>query len=138
MSGDSKITTQSIAEDLLVASRKGDCISLKTLLESIDVNKTNKYGDTALRFAVEAGQTEAVKLLLNANADPNIANMNGDTPLMDACFEGHIDLVKELLMAGAKYFGVQNSDTETAFSLAVRGGNQEIIELFKKKHKHIY
>ena len=40
---------------------------------------------TALAVAAVNGQTEAVKLLLQAGANPNLASSSGVTPLLEAC-----------------------------------------------------
>merc|ERR1712224_216956 len=60
-----------------------------------------------LRKAIEHGQTEVVKLMLEYKADPNIGNV-GDScpavnhpPLHAAAMNGFYDIVKLLLDAGA-------------------------------------
>jgi ankyrin repeat protein len=44
-------------------------------------------GDTALIFAAQKGDTESVKMLLNAGADVNQASADGTTPLLAALYE---------------------------------------------------
>ena len=46
-----------------------------------DVNMQNKYGRTALRYAVYSEDYNTVKLLLDNGADVNMKNNDGDTAL---------------------------------------------------------
>ena len=63
-----------------------------------DINKTNKYGDTALHWACRKGYIDIVKLLLDYDADPNIENKFAgiNTPLGIAEREGHTEIVSLL------------------------------------------
>jgi len=65
------------------------------------VNIVNKDVVTALMYACIYNNIEAVKLLLEANADVNIVNKDGDTVLMIACRKGDTEAVKLLLEANA-------------------------------------
>ncbi|CAE7364051.1 ASB2 [Symbiodinium natans] len=55
----------------------------------------------ALFFACHFGCTEAVRLLMEANADKNRAMNDGTTPLLVAIAEGHLEIVRLLLEADA-------------------------------------
>ena len=63
-----------------------------------DINKTNKYGDTALHWACRKGYIDIVKLLLDHDADPTIENRFAgiNTPLEIAEREGHKEIVRLL------------------------------------------
>lgn len=52
----------------------------------IDVNTTNKNLETALTFAVNKFDSEAVKILLRHNADTEVTNLDGQTLLEFVCF----------------------------------------------------
>ena len=56
---------------------------------------------TALHFAVEKGQLEVVKALLDGAADVNARDRHGSTPLHVAATRGHGDCARLLLSRGA-------------------------------------
>ena len=60
-----------------------------SILSGVNVNAKDNAGNTALKLASERGQTEIVKLLLDAGADINIGNTNDYTPLEMAILNGH-------------------------------------------------
>ena len=49
------------------------------------INSRDSLGNTALHMAVEAGQIDTIKILLDANADPYVVNNRGLSPLSSAC-----------------------------------------------------
>jgi len=61
-----------------------------------------RHKNTALLIAVRKGQAEAVKILINAGADPNQGSEWGDAPLCRARSMGHPDIEIALVQAGAK------------------------------------
>ncbi|KAL5603557.1 hypothetical protein FOVSG1_006307 [Fusarium oxysporum f. sp. vasinfectum] len=64
------------------ASRYGCIEAIDHLLSlGVDINSTNRDGETALFQACRAGSLEAVELLLGKGADPAIAASTGETPL---------------------------------------------------------
>ena len=64
------------------------CCSTVAMQEIIDhcahVNAINKDGATALLLACSTAQTESVRLLLDAKADPNATYADGDASLHTA------------------------------------------------------
>jgi ankyrin repeat protein len=73
---------------LHVSSEKGfkEIVEL-LLLEDIEVNVQNKFGETALHLSVMMGHKEITGILLNNNADPTIKNGYGET-----AFDQHLIL----------------------------------------------
>lgn len=86
---------------LIAASRQHNGI-LKTLLaRKLDVNRRAGNGFTALMTAAAAGNTEGVRLLLEAGADPNILSKQKDSALGEAATSGAEESVRMLLAKGA-------------------------------------
>ncbi len=85
------------------AARRGDGNQIRMLLEQgYDINTRDSNGYTALYSAAGAGQTQAVKLLLQRGARADIPdNFVGYTPLVQAAFMGHKETVKALIDGGA-------------------------------------
>ena len=70
----------------------------KALSLRANVNTVDKYGNTALIWAVSYGNTDIAKLLIEHGADINAVLGYGDyTALILACFRGNTDIAKLLL-----------------------------------------
>jgi ankyrin repeat protein len=65
------------------------------------MNKVNEYGQNPLLLALEAGQFELARLLIEAGADVNIKSKMYMTPLRVATQSGNLEAVKLLLAKGA-------------------------------------
>lgn len=76
---------------------------VKELLKAdVEINAQTKKGLTALMRFAWMGQSEAVKMLLDAGADTKLKNENGWTAFYFACSHGNDEkIVKYLLDAGA-------------------------------------
>lgn len=72
-------------------------------IPGIDVNKPDNEGNTPLHFAAQAGQTDALNMLLTRcrNLQLDAKNCLGFTPLMKAALQGRTRCAKLLLFAGA-------------------------------------
>jgi ankyrin repeat protein len=70
--------------------------AIPILAKYIDVNVRNEYCETALDIAARDGNVEAVRLLLEAGADPAARDdrCGGETPLHSVAYYGHIDIVR--------------------------------------------
>ncbi|KAJ5502332.1 hypothetical protein N7463_005206 [Penicillium fimorum] len=85
-------------------------ILLRSKLYSIDEQGT--FGRTPLAAACERGNLEAVKKLLDNDADFEIAGDNEQAPLHAAACNGHVEILKLLLEKGAKiHSGYDGSKT---------------------------
>ncbi|HEY4492645.1 MAG TPA: ankyrin repeat domain-containing protein [Acidobacteriota bacterium] len=90
--------------DLMKAASTGDTARIRELLEGgEDVNaKHAVVGWTALTAAAYYGHPEAVKLLLEAGAEPNMKDASADTPLMKAVTLGPYEDRQEMLKRKAE------------------------------------
>ena len=61
---------------------------------SLDIDKRDSYGKTALHCAVSAGQVNTVKYLLHNHANPNLKDHREEAPLHAAVRTGNIEMVE--------------------------------------------
>lgn len=100
----------------------GDINSVSRLIKSgADVNATDEYGYTPLRWAFTRGDTELVKMLINNGADVNARDKNGWTHLMFAVMGGHTEFAKLLIDKGANV-NAKASNGWTALHIAAQFG----------------
>ncbi len=86
----------------------------------------NCSGHTALYLAaINFGNEELVRLLLEHGAYPNIQDSYGDTPLHRAAYSGYKEVV-ELLIAHGADTQIKDSDGKTARCIALDRGHTEI------------
>ncbi len=93
---------QTKTELFLEAAKKNDIETLKKLLkEGVDVDAQSKYGATALTFACDAENLEAVNILLENSADPNIKDSFYEaTPFLWAISKGNYEITKSMIEHG--------------------------------------
>lgn len=116
--------------DAADAAQRQDSAALRALLNRrTNVNAPQADGTTALLWAVHWNDSEAVKLLLRAGANPAIANRFGASPLSEAAVSGNAGLISALLEAGADARAVATADGETVLMTAARAGNVEAVRL---------
>ena len=97
-----------------------------------DVNAMNKRGQTTLWFACCSGQTEFVKILLDAGANPNIADKNGESCLHAAVYgRCSAETIQNLINHGAHVNAV-NEDGATALLLACSSTQSEMVDVLLK------
>ena len=88
--------------------------------------------DEELIRAVEDGDIENIRILLDAGANPNILDIYGSTALMIASLRGHIEIVRLLLERGAQTDWKDNNDGYTALMIASIYSNTEMVRLLLK------
>ncbi|OAA69912.1 Ankyrin repeat-containing domain protein [Akanthomyces lecanii RCEF 1005] len=91
----------------------------------LDVND-GLDGKTPLRIAVEAGNTNLVRMLLKHNANPNMPALR-DAPIHTAVHSESQDILKLLLDAGA-VTELLNGNGETPLIIATGKGNISIAK----------
>lgn len=87
---------------------------------------------TALMIAVHEKQTETVRLLINAGADPAPSNRDGYTALHMAAQMGYVEGVTLLLEAGAPLDALEKSSKMTPFGIAVEHNIKKVIDAFRE------
>ena len=73
------------------------------------------FGATALAFAADFGRADAVRILLDAGADPNALNKDRSTPALGAAFFGRPECLQILLDAGGDPT-IPNQDGTTTYT----------------------
>ena len=81
------------------------CLALLLRQPGIDVNAAGRAGETPLHVAAASGRTEAVRLLLDAGANPTLRDYAGRTPR---------ELLERQFVAGAQRFPTLCSFLERA------------------------
>ncbi len=102
-----------------------DVIQLLLEHDCSTINEKDKYGDTALMYAV-ARDTELAQVLLRFGAKPNLANNKRSTPLMKAVLKENIPMVKLLLEQNDIDINSKDREGKTALMFAV---SPEMISL---------
>uniref|UniRef100_A0A8C6T761 BRCA1 associated RING domain 1 n=1 Tax=Neogobius melanostomus TaxID=47308 RepID=A0A8C6T761_9GOBI len=92
------------------------------------VLKRNHKGETPLHIAAIKGDAEAVKKLLDQEADPNLKDNAGWTPLHEACNLGHLAVVEILVSRGA-LLNTPGYKNDSPLHDAVRNGHAAIVKL---------
>lgn len=115
---------------LLSAIKEGDMNTFEDMLNSghVDVDQTNKNGETALHLAAAGGQDEMARLLLMCGANTGIADIQGDTPLIHAARHASINILTLLIKGGASV-SIQNQEGDTALHVAAAWGELEIVKI---------
>ena len=120
-------------DPVLDAARKGDLKALKALIaKGADVNNALGDGMTALHFAAERNDADAVALLIKAGARLDAGTRIGHhTPLHVAAKAGSAAVVRVLLTSGsgAMVNGRTSNTGSTPLHLAAQGGNAEVVTL---------
>ncbi|WP_231970353.1 ankyrin repeat domain-containing protein [Polynucleobacter necessarius] len=98
--------------------------------KNIDVDLSNKYGETPLMIASIEGDLPMVKtLVLQKHA--RIDHI-GWTPLHYACTRGHLNVAQFLVSNGADVNSLSTSGS-TPLMMAVQSGNEELIKYLLDK-----
>ncbi len=96
-----------------------------------DVNDKDNQGNSILILACkvrkDCGDSNIIKILLEAGANVSAVNNDRETPLHSASRFGHIEAASHLVEAGADVNAV-NRKMENALMLAARWGHEELVK----------
>ncbi|HEY4362463.1 MAG TPA: ankyrin repeat domain-containing protein [Bryobacteraceae bacterium] len=107
-------------------------LSRSLIAQKADVNAAAADGTTALHWAVEYDDLEAVDLLLKAGAHADAADRYGMTPLFYAVTNGNAPIAERLLAAGANANGSGQAG-DTLLMIAARADLPEILQALLEK-----
>lgn len=113
---------------LVAALRDGSLKAARALMDakSIDFDKPNRAGETALMMACLQGRMDLVRVMVE---DREVElNKTGWTPLHYAATNGHYDIVK-LLLDHSAYVDAESPNGTTPLMMAARGGHIEVVKL---------
>ena len=120
---------------LFRAIAQEDNETVKNAIKSgFKVNTRDSENNTALHVAVEHGNLEIVKLLLESGANVNIKNKYKLTPIwmFDDEEEGKALEIFRLLIAKGADVNLPNEDKETLLMRACEDDNLEVVKLLLK------
>lgn len=116
---------------IIHASYHGDISWLKELIDwKVDLESRDRFGQTALMMAADAGQLRAVKLLIEAGANVNANDPDGSTPLMFAAQHGHVDVARAIIRGGGNP-QAKGSHGHDARSLAEQNHHESLVALLQ-------
>jgi ankyrin repeat protein len=108
------------------------CSFFDNIKERIDA-KSGPDGRTALHNAIEEGNLEIVKMLVNAGAKIDIPDNQRNTPLHISAFNNKIEIMEFLLaqqhLVNSEFLDAVESDGSTALHYATNEGYFEIVKM---------
>lgn len=117
---------------------KKDCSFLGLILnaEGVNASARNERGATPLHYAAGSNHSDAIKILLDARADPDILNdysknRRGKTPLHRAATAGCMEACQALLDSGIDV-SQENGAGLTALHFAAFNSRPKCVERFLK------
>lgn len=105
-----------------------DINELKKLAD-IDANISNEDGYTVLMHAAGGGNTEMVRILIDAGADVNASNNTGATALMCAAENPDSNIAKTLIEAGANVNAQGNADDTALMHAILWNSNLDVVKV---------
>jgi len=119
------------------AAINGDCETIRACLaQSADINRLDKYGQTALMLASLHGNDAVIEMLVENGAELDITAKFGLSALMLAVINNHENTARLLVRANANIWlkgrGAPGFSNKTAFDLAKDNGLSDSTELLIK------
>lgn len=111
---------------VVAADEKNTAEVARLLKQKANVNARSEEGEAALHKAAYWGQTDMVKLLIDARADPKIQDLKGKTALRRAY--DNPEIVEILLQAGADVNEVDKQG-RTTLHRSAENGHVDVIKV---------
>ena len=125
------------SERFYACIRSNDLPALKAMIEQgADVNATDGRGETPLMYAAVVGSADAMRLLLEHQADPNVKNQSGSTALIWSVTQ--TAKVRLLLEHGADPNLASNKRRTALLVAAMSDDSAEIVRLLISKGADIH
>ena len=110
-----------------------DGMTLKKIIEALqargaEINATGNDGKTALHYAAQTGQAEAIKELINCGATTEPKDKYGKTVLHYAARSGLVEVIRVLVGPDAKTEATDENG-DTALHVAAKYGQVEAIKV---------
>lgn len=122
--GQDSETSTDLLHKLVSAIQNHELETVCTMLDQgADANARDQKS-SLLHYAVRAGQSDIVEVLLGHGADPNGLDGKDHRPLFTAVSDGHDKIVELLLDGGATLYHLGHFDHARLMSWAVRHGPQ--------------
>jgi ankyrin repeat protein len=115
---------------LAIKDRSNNVIELLLKDPKIDVDLSNKSGETPLMIASIDGNLPLVKTLVLQNKA--LLDHISWTPLHYACAKGHLEVAQFLIANGATVDSMSLGNT-TPLMMAVQSGNEQLVKLLLDK-----
>jgi len=124
-------------EDMLRAVENGETRTVSTWLDrGLDVNTTDKLGNTILMLATRFGHRDMVMMLIDRKAQVQRRSPAGDSALMMASLRGDVGMMDLLVKAGAEinhegwtalHYAAFEGSAEAAKFLLARGADKNAV-----------
>ena len=121
-------------DEIVTALKKNDLSLVKEWLREVPeiLTETDRYGRTILGQAIDHGSLSAVRLILDAGADPNYTVWDGFPAVYSAVDRDHDsdqeEIIRILVAAGAD-IDTRGFNDWTPLHLAAVNGRTDLIEL---------
>ncbi|XP_059080756.1 death-associated protein kinase 1-like isoform X2 [Tigriopus californicus] len=108
---------------------------LKKLLSmaSIDVNQSNKQGESSIHIAAGFGRFEIMKILAQKGANLGLVDHQGDSTIVWAARQGHTETIKYLVSQGV-HLNMINKGGESCLHAACKYGQVEAVQYLTSIH----